>query len=133
MFYNNDYRPEMFASGETQTEFQSRAIGSLLDPPSVAGSPTSEAAARSVKGKRSAEQRDLVYRAFERAGVDGLTDEEGTKSLNLNPSSYRPRRRELELMGLVVRATETRKTESGREAQVFKLQTTVPLFERSVQ
>jgi hypothetical protein len=91
------------------------------DPPApfVAGSPTSEAAANNVRGKRAAQGREAVL-AVLRQNPEGLTDEEGYEQLNMNPSTYRPRRVELVKAGLV-QSNGVRKTHSGRMAQVWSV------------
>jgi hypothetical protein len=91
------------------------------EPPFVAGSPTSEAAAKSIRGKRSTQQRQLVLDILTRAGNGGLTDEEGCALTGLEGDSYRPRRVELLKMGIVEHVPDTmRKTRSGRLAQVWR-------------
>jgi transcription initiation factor IIE alpha subunit len=64
-------------------------------------------------------QRSLV--AYLRTcGAFGATDEEMQLALGMNPNTQRPRRRELEDAGLIVR-DGTRKTNSRRNADVWRL------------
>jgi hypothetical protein len=49
------------------------------------------------------------------------TDEEMIDHLGIVPNTLRPRRRELELMGIVVNTGEKRLTKSGRKAFVWGL------------
>ena len=89
-----------------------------LTAPYVVGSETSKAAARSWSPEDLGAQQARVYEAICRFGRTGLTDEEGVRALNLNPSSYRPRRVELEQRGLIVPAGK-RLTSSGRLAVIW--------------
>jgi len=77
---------------------------------------TSRVAAFSVAGITGAQRRQ-VYAAIQCA-PSGLTDEEGIAMTGLSPSSYRPRRVELDRGGFVVQAG-TRRTASGRSAIVW--------------
>lgn len=79
---------------------------------------TSLAARDSIRG-HAATMRKSVLDAITAAGVDGLTDDEGAKLLEMNPSTYRPRRGELDELGLIVQSGEVRATASGRRAVVW--------------
>lgn len=57
---------------------------------------------------------DAIAGAF-----NGLTDEEQQDMLQLNPSTQRPRRIELQRAGLVTDSGATRKTRSGMAAVVW--------------
>ncbi|TPV94878.1 MAG: helix-turn-helix transcriptional regulator [Myxococcales bacterium FL481] len=78
---------------------------------------TSHAAARRAKpGSGSARMR--VLRCI--AQTDGLTDQEIQQRLGMRESTQRPRRVELAEAGLI-ETHGTRKTESGRSAQVWRV------------
>lgn len=78
------------------------------------------AAARQANKGRAPIQREVVLRALRLAGLQGLTDEEGYELYGMNPSTWRPRRKELERSGLVYASTETRPTRAGRASRVWK-------------
>lgn len=50
----------------------------------------------------------------------GATDEEMQDALSMSGSTQRPRRGELEKMGLIYNTNTTRKTKSGRNAFIWK-------------
>ena len=84
--------------------------------PAVGHSITSTAAADSIEPHISAMQaRILAY--LEWSG--GATDSEMQEALKLDPSTQRPRRREMQLAGRVQDSGTTRKTRSGRAAVVW--------------
>lgn len=86
-------------------------------PPFQRHSDTSRAAA--VRISKDAENlRGQVYAYLVSRG-DGATDEEGQAKLCMDGNTYRPRRRELELAGLVVDSGKRRPTSSGRDAVVW--------------
>lgn len=95
-------------------------------------SATSQEAAESVEPAAET-WLGKVYRAIERAGLHGATDEELQDDLGLNPSTERPRRIELVARKLVVASEQTRMTRSRRRAQVWvatkwvEAQLTLPL------
>lgn len=91
---------------------------SLFDPPSQAHSPTSKAAAIAIKPARQTLQA-RVLDLIRAAGYAGLTDEQIITILNMNPSTERPRRIELQEAGKIVDSGRTRKTRSGRNAVVW--------------
>jgi hypothetical protein len=85
--------------------------------PAQSHSETSRAAAESFDGNTlNALQRRVLD--LLRSTPGGLTDEEISNRLGMNPSTERPRRVELARRGLVVKAG-TRKTASGRSADVW--------------
>jgi hypothetical protein len=98
----------------------SRCHGSGYDTevPKVKSSPTSAAAGESVK-EIAATIRARLLRLLEEH-PRGLTDEQQQDFLNLAGNSQRPRRRELEKLGLI-RPLGTRSTRSGREARIWTL------------
>ena len=79
---------------------------------------TSMQAADSLDAKALTRLHRLVLK-FLRDRPDGATDEEIASGLGLNPSTERPRRIELQGLGLVVAAGE-RKTSSRRNATVWR-------------
>lgn len=81
-------------------------------------SPTSRAAAAAIEPTRES-LRERVYRWMVFMGTAGCTDEEGCLALNMNPSTYRPRRIELVERGAVLDSGATRRTSSGRQAVVW--------------
>jgi hypothetical protein len=66
--------------------------------------------------------RARVDRYLECCYPAGATDEDIQLYLQMNPSTERPRRIELQQMGLVVDSGERAKTKSGRNAIVWKVQ-----------
>ena len=87
-------------------------------PPAQRGSPTSEAAATLIAPTAGTLRAQVLAHLRER-GSAGATDEQMQIALAMNPSTQRPRRIELEKLGLVLRTAQTRKTASGRDAVVF--------------
>lgn len=83
---------------------------------------TSREAARSVAGT-AGDIRTALLRAFIEAGQEGLTDDEGQSRTGINGNSYRPRRVELERLGLVTATALRRRTQTGRSAAVFRATT----------
>jgi hypothetical protein len=79
--------------------------------------PTSAAAYDSIKPSITESQQRVLDRLKERA----LTDHELSESLQMNPSTLRPRRGELLAMGLIRDSGETRQTGSGRAAIVWEV------------
>jgi hypothetical protein len=65
--------------------------------------------------------RAKVLTAVRESGMWGFTDEELQEHLAMPPNTQRPRRRELELKGLVVNSGMRRRTRSGRNAVVWVL------------
>lgn len=82
------------------------------------GTPTSIAAAEQIE-PTAGTLRARVLEYLRERGDAGATDEETQLALDMNPSTQRPRRQELEKMGLILRTTQTRETKSGRKAVVF--------------
>lgn len=94
-------------------------IATTREPPYVTTSETSRAAAKRLPPLRVETVRNLVYDALCDAEDQGLTDLELEALLNLSGSSIRPRRRELEVAGLIWDSGQTRVTPSGRAAVVW--------------
>lgn len=89
-------------------------------PPAQSHSPTSVAAAESIKCRIGPLHKAIVDFLTGAQNV-GATDEELQACLNMNPNTQRPRRRELELSGVIKASGQTRKTKSGRQAVVWVL------------
>lgn len=85
--------------------------------PHARGSATSEAAARSVDAGLNAMQQE-VLRAIEQAGSSGLTCDELEQQLGMRHQTASARVRELTQRQVIVCAS-TRKTSSGRQANVY--------------
>lgn len=66
--------------------------------------------------------REEVYAEINSRGAAGATDDEIEMQLRKSPSSLRPRRRELFLLGRVADSGERRQTRSGRTAKVWVAQ-----------
>lgn len=87
------------------------------NPPSQAHSPTSRAAAESIRHKIGPlHRRILVYLEL---CLLGATDEQMQDALKLGGNTLRPRRRELQLMNKIRDSGQTRPTQSGRQAVVW--------------
>lgn len=87
-------------------------------PPHTRHSRTSRLAAIQI-AKPSKTLRDKVH-AYLKARPEGATDEEISIDLELQSDTARPRRRELQISGVVIDSGLTRKTTSNREAVVWK-------------
>jgi len=88
----------------------------IFDVPYQAHSETSISAAQSLAG-RTKSLRELVYEALQ---VRPMTDEQIATHLNLNPSTARPRRVELQRAGRI-REHSRALTSSGRSAVVWSV------------
>ncbi len=88
------------------------------DPPSVSTSPTSVAAAESVKPD-AGRLRGLVLGAIRKAGVAGLTCDECEVQLDMRHQTCSARFRELAKAGVIVDSGRKRETRSGRKAVVW--------------
>ena len=104
-----------------QPEVESEAYGEL--PPFVAESDTSLDAALAL-APNAATLRAAVLRFFVSRFELGATDEEVQTQLPLEANTERPRRRELELGGYVVRTDARRLNRSGRWAHVYEVTAT---------
>jgi hypothetical protein len=94
----------------------------LLDwtPPFQRHSDTSKAAAEAIK-PHVGPMHHAILAYLERWGATGATDQEMQDYLDLEGSTQRPRRRELQLAKLIEKSGTKRKTESGRAAVVWVL------------
>lgn len=81
-------------------------------------SPTSREAARFVT-RFSGTARERVFLEILRSGNSGITDESLAIKLNMNPSTVRPRRVELQQAALIQPALVTHKGASGMRATAW--------------
>ena len=86
------------------------------DAPFVAGSETSEEAAKSIK---PSSLRSKVASMLRLRGLFGSTDDELEVSLGLRHQTVSARRRELVLLGKAIDSGAKRVTRSGRKATVW--------------
>lgn len=84
----------------------------------VASSPTSRAAAESVRPRAGSQAERVLAFVTDQADY-GATDLEIQKSLNLPGDTQRPRRVALVRAGLLVDSGNTRTTPTGRDAVVW--------------
>jgi len=85
----------------------------------VAADTNIEAAAERIE-PTAGTLRAVVLEYVRNCGEIGATDEEMQIALEMNPSTQRPRRQELEKMGFIRRMDRfTRPTRSGRSAVIF--------------
>ena len=89
----------------------------LFDAPCQRASQTSRAAAVSIAPAAPTLRAQVL--AYIEQHPSGLTDEEVQLGLEMNPSTQRPRRIELQRAGLIA-PSGTRKTTSGRKATVWQ-------------
>ncbi len=87
--------------------------------PYVSGSMTSREAAKLIEPELNALQVKVLNQII-LTGATGATDAEMQIALGMNPSTQRPRRIELWRAGFLFDSGEQRKTESGRNAVVWK-------------
>jgi hypothetical protein len=90
----------------------------LKAPPAQRHSVTSRAAAASLTPAKLTGDRLRIYR-YLRTRPDGATDEEIAAALAMNANTERPRRVELQKIGMI-RLSGTRATASGRKANVWQ-------------
>jgi transcription initiation factor IIE alpha subunit len=88
-------------------------------PPAQRHSETSRAAAASLTPAKLTGDRLRIYR-YLRTRPDGATDEEIAAALTMNANTERPRRIELQKIGMI-RLSGTRATASGRKANVWRV------------
>lgn len=88
------------------------------NPPAVAHSETSRAAAEAIAPKIGPMHEQIIEHL---ACIGGATDEEMQRHIRMSPNTQRPRRRELQLMGRIVDSGLRRPTSSGRDAVVWTL------------
>lgn len=87
------------------------------EAPFVAGSDTSEAAARSLKDRMTLRRK--VWEFIATKGQDGATDDEVEAALKMRHQTASARRRELVLQDAVRDSGQRRRTSSGRQATVW--------------
>lgn len=115
-----DKRCARAADHRHQCHKQTNLFDPVLEPKTTTGRDhpeTSHYAAGRVLPKTGT-QRGRVLEAIRRHG--GLTDEEIVALLDMNPSSVRPRRQELQKAGWIEDSGERRPTMSGAQAIVWK-------------
>jgi hypothetical protein len=86
-------------------------------PPYQVHNETSRTAAQSI-APAAGTLRARVLAVIE-AAPGGLTDEEGCERTGMNPSTWRPRRGELEKGGFIRDSGRTRKSTAGRDMVVW--------------
>jgi hypothetical protein len=86
--------------------------------PATNGTATSSDAASRME-PIAGSMRATVLEYVRNCATHGATDEEMQVALEMNPSTQRPRRQELEKMGFIARTERTRLTKSGRHAVIF--------------
>lgn len=87
------------------------------EPPFQRHSETSQQAAQSVLPRTGTLRRKVLDYLL--SCEDGATDDEMQAALDMNGSTQRPRRIELEQSGLVVKTDQKRKTRGGELASVY--------------
>lgn len=94
----------------------------LFDPsspePPHNGTETSRAAAEQIKPNADTLRARVLE--YLQSQPDGATDEQMQLALGMAGNTQRPRRQELEKMGLVRATDRTRATRSGRQATVWE-------------
>jgi hypothetical protein len=88
-------------------------------PPAQRHSATSRAAAMLMEGSAGT-MRSQIYTLLLGCLPGGFTDEEGQEMLSMSGNTYRPRRVELQEVGLVIDSKLTRPTRAKRQAVVWK-------------
>lgn len=94
------------------------AVLAKLEPPSAAGSETSQAAARSMR-RPAPRYREQVLYFIARQGAAGATSDEVQAALGLSHQNGSARVSELAKYGFVVDSGVRRVTRSGRKAVVY--------------
>ena len=87
-------------------------------PPYVAHNEPSRQAAQAI-APAAGTLRDRVFAVIAGQAHYGCTDAEGCERSGINPSTWRPRRGELEKLGLIRDSGRTRKSSSGRDMTVW--------------
>jgi hypothetical protein len=77
------------------------------------------AAAKAAIRPSAATMRQRILQRIVAAGIDGCTDDELQHELDIQGSTERPRRQELQQAVLITQSGEVRKTASGRSAVVW--------------
>lgn len=70
--------------------------------------------------KQRIKDKASILKAIKESGTYGITDEEGEYRTGIKGSTYRPRRGELFKEQLIVKTGRTRKTTSGRDAEIWQ-------------
>jgi len=100
-------------------------------PPYAQGSETSALAALRMRGP-AASLRERIYDYIVDRGRYGATRDEIEADLKLRGNTVRPRCRELEEVGRVLKTPNRRKTRSGRDAVVYVAVHATPQIEMGV-
>lgn len=79
---------------------------------------TQEQAAARIKWRVTG-MRQTIYRMIKEAGERGATDDEIQRALDIEGSTERPRRRELEIAGHIVNAEKVRANSRGNNETVW--------------
>jgi hypothetical protein len=87
-------------------------------PPYQVHNDTSRQAAQAI-APAAGTLRAAVLHCITVAGEQGMTDEEGCAMSEMNPSTWRPRRGELEKGGFIRDTGRTRKSTAGRDMVVW--------------
>lgn len=88
-------------------------------PPHQRHSDTSKGAAQELEEERRRTLRAQVLGFISLMGGDGATDEEMQLAMDMEGNTERPRRRELQLAGLIVDSGRRRLTTKDRKAVVW--------------
>lgn len=88
-------------------------------PPAQRHSSTSSEAAASIKQHIGPLHARII--GWLKLHPSGGSDERIAEGLNMGQNTFRPRRRELQLMGRVVDSGRTELTQSGRNAVIWRL------------
>lgn len=88
--------------------------------PAQRHSRTSRAAAALMDGGERSTKLGQIYTMLLGCLPGGMTDEEGQQCLSMPGNTYRPRRVELQEVGLVKDSKSTRKTRAKRDAVVWE-------------
>jgi len=109
---------ERLRAAKKMTRDQAMRLARKANPlPYITGSRTSKAAAEIKEVNAPTARVQVLTLLLTR--TYGLTDHQIQDILQMNPSTERPRRRELQKMALVYDSRKTRETDSGHEATVW--------------
>jgi hypothetical protein len=89
------------------------------EPPSQKHSPTSIAAAASIKMRIGPMHRKIL--AWLEQNPSGASDERMARVLGIGQNTFRPRRRELQLLGRIKDSGRKELTDSGSDAVIWVL------------
>lgn len=92
--------------------------------PKVAWAPSSDddtSLEAAAKASRSGRTRIVLMQVLDAIAAEPATDQQLEQRLNIPGNTVRPRRRQLELDGLVEHSGEYRPTASGRRSKVYRV------------